>query len=324
MKRFLTTFGIFICVQVCIATVCFHIGKTRSDSYLGGIVAKEQRLSEGAEPRIILLGDSNVGFGIQSDIVQDATHREVINFGTHAGLGLDYALNAVEPHVRQGDTIVVSYIFESLATDLANGEVETVTRLQCYSPSRRHYFGEALAEYNSKILGRDGLRIPRTFVRQSMARIAIPDFDVRTRNVASGFIESGDWTGHYGKPQESGKIHEFCAPIDSQILDRSIRTLNSFRAACRENGATVVFSHAPTTRENYERNGKQIRELHSELVARLNFPVIDEPGDASCSVLIRFSGLAMVKVVKLKPKIKTTNNPSIFILQISFFINASL
>lgn len=279
MKKFLTTIGVFVGVQVCIAAVCFQIGKTRADSYLGGIVAKEERLSEGSDARIILLGDSNVGFGIQSDIVQDATHREVINFGTHAGLGLDYALNAVEPHVRSGDTVVVSYIFESLATDLANGEVETVTRLQCYSPSRRHYFGEALAEYNSKILGRDGLRIPRTFVRQSMARIAIPDFDERTRNVASGFIESGDWTGHYGKPQESGKIHEFCAPIDQRILDRSIRTLNSFCQACREKGATVVFSHAPTTRDNYERNGRQIRDLHNQLVARLDFPVIDEPGD---------------------------------------------
>ena len=112
-----------------------------------------------------------------------------------------------------------------------------------------------------------------------MARFAIPDFDVRTRNVASGFVASGDWTGHYGVPQESGKIHEFCAPIDAEILDRSIGTLNLFDDACRKQGATVVFSHAPTTRENYSKNGEQLRRLHHSLASRLNFPVIDEPGD---------------------------------------------
>jgi hypothetical protein len=279
MRPFLSTVATFIALQLVIAAVCFQIGRTGPDNYLGGIVAKERRLSEGTEPRVILLGDSNVGFGIQSDIIKDATQRDVVNFGTHAGLGLDYALNAVSPHLRAGDTVVVSYIFESLATDLANGEVETVTRLLFLSPSRRQYFGEALTAYNSKILGRDGLRIPRTFARQAIARIAIPDFDLRTRNVASGFVASGDWTAHYGVPQESEKIHEFCAPIDSEILNRSIRTLNSFNEACREKGTTVVFSHAPTTRENYEKNGKELRELHQTLVSRLNFPVIDKPGD---------------------------------------------
>jgi hypothetical protein len=279
MTQFLKTVATFASIQLFIAAVCFNIGKTGPDSYLGGIVAKERRLGEGTEPRVILLGDSNVGFGIQSGIIKDRTHREVVNFGTDVGLGLDYALNAVEPHVRTGDTIVVSYIFESLATDLANGEVETVTRLQCLSPPRRAYFGEALPEYTSKILGRDGLRIPRTFARQAMARIAIPNFDIRTRNVASGFVASVDWTGHYGVPQEPEKIHEFCAPIDTRILDRSIRTLNSFCKSCRAKGVTVVFSHAPTTRENYETNGEQLRDLHRELVSRLEFPVIDEPGD---------------------------------------------
>ncbi len=69
--------------------------------------AKEEALKKSTPPRIILIGGSGTLFGFDSDRIREDTGITTINFGTHAGLGLDYLLYRAKRVLRPGDIAVV-------------------------------------------------------------------------------------------------------------------------------------------------------------------------------------------------------------------------
>jgi hypothetical protein len=63
----------------------------------------------------LLVGGSNVLFGLDSDVMTERTGIETVNMGTFAGLGLPYILYRVQPIVRQDDIVVLSPEYQILA-----------------------------------------------------------------------------------------------------------------------------------------------------------------------------------------------------------------
>lgn len=61
--------------------------------------------SEGA--RIILLGDSNVAFGIDSELLEEAFEMEVINMGMHGGLGQAFCMDIAKSGIKEGDIVII-------------------------------------------------------------------------------------------------------------------------------------------------------------------------------------------------------------------------
>lgn len=78
-----------------------------STSYNAAINDKYARLKSINEPKIILVGDSNVAFGFDSKMIQDAFDMPVINFGLHGGLGQIFHSNAIKKYIREGDIVIL-------------------------------------------------------------------------------------------------------------------------------------------------------------------------------------------------------------------------
>lgn len=76
--------------------------------YTGAIPDKIQRLETLEGPRIVLVGDSNLVFGINSAMIEEAFQMPVVNLGGHGALGKAFHINMARRNVQPGDIMVVS------------------------------------------------------------------------------------------------------------------------------------------------------------------------------------------------------------------------
>jgi hypothetical protein len=65
-----------------------------------------------ASEKIIIIGGSNVLFGINSQVIAQKTGYPVVNMGTHGGLDIDYIYYKIKQHMKEGDVVVLPLEFE--------------------------------------------------------------------------------------------------------------------------------------------------------------------------------------------------------------------
>lgn len=71
------------------------------------------------QPSIVLVGGSNLLYGVDSEKLSSLVNRPVFNYGLGVILGLDHILDLVDPHIRRGDTVLLFLENEILS----NGEL---------------------------------------------------------------------------------------------------------------------------------------------------------------------------------------------------------
>ena len=108
MKRFLIRITIFLAIQFVIAA-CLYLNSL-NQSQLGFMAVfddKLKMLQDRDQPHLILIGGSNILFGIDSEQLENQIGMPTINAGLHAGLGLLLFLDIAESYVQPGDVIVL-------------------------------------------------------------------------------------------------------------------------------------------------------------------------------------------------------------------------
>ncbi len=78
-------------------------------TFYGALDAKVDRLDSIEGNKIVVLGGSSVAFGIDSEMIEQATPGfEVVNFGLYADLGTKLMLDLSEDAIRAGDIIILA------------------------------------------------------------------------------------------------------------------------------------------------------------------------------------------------------------------------
>jgi len=90
-------------------------------------------------PRILVVGGSGTLFSFDAQTASRRTGRTVINFGTHAGLGLPYILDRAARELRPNDVILLAPEYELLERSAAPGEL-TIRQVVFFD---RQYMGRA-------------------------------------------------------------------------------------------------------------------------------------------------------------------------------------
>lgn len=80
-----------------------------SDSYNVGLIDKVERLESIEEPKIVLIGNSNLAFGIQSELLEKEIQMPVVNMGLHGGLGNAFHEEMAKINVHEGDIYVLCH-----------------------------------------------------------------------------------------------------------------------------------------------------------------------------------------------------------------------
>lgn len=80
-------------------------------SYGRGFKPKFSKLQSIQSNKIVIVGGSNVNFGIDSDIMEVSLGIPVVNMGLHAGLNTFNIINPIRPYLKNGDVLVISREF---------------------------------------------------------------------------------------------------------------------------------------------------------------------------------------------------------------------
>ena len=111
-KRAYRVFFIMLAVVIVLPliaalSICFAIPPQYSETYLGELAAKYERLKDTDGAKIILIGGSNLAFGVDSATIEEYMNMPVVNFGLYATLGTKLMLDLSKANIDKGDIIVV-------------------------------------------------------------------------------------------------------------------------------------------------------------------------------------------------------------------------
>jgi hypothetical protein len=95
MNRFVLEMLLFVLMQLALVSGLLHLfSDARAENPLyASTVIKHKRLAAAPSPRLILVGGSNVLFGIDSAMIERETDFNPVNMGLIGGLRLEYMLN---------------------------------------------------------------------------------------------------------------------------------------------------------------------------------------------------------------------------------------
>jgi len=240
-------------------------------SYWGATIDKMKQLKSIKGPRIILIGGSNLAFGIDSVSLEKAFHKPVVNLGLHAALGLRYMLNQVKPHLHPGDLVIVTAEYH-LLNGLANGSSELLDLISVYPQA-----ASALSLEHSETL----LKAVPKLIKTKMEWWS--KFGFTTPGV-DGVYKRDKFNTHGDlilTPADSGRgQHLVVIDFDSSRLDNInlLKDLSSFSTA---RGAKVYFAFTPISLSNYERPGNKssLADIAQTLQNQSGCTVLGRPED---------------------------------------------
>ena len=111
MKKILTKLFILpLAVFVLPLVILFAFCPQWTHSYNAAFIDKMERLEKISGPKIILVGNSNLSFGIQSDVIEARVGMPVVNLGLHGGLGNAFHERMARFNIRKGDIVVIAHL----------------------------------------------------------------------------------------------------------------------------------------------------------------------------------------------------------------------
>lgn len=272
MKRFLVrTFFFFVILALVFVVSLFLVPNTKiGDNSLYASFDKHERLSSLRSPKILLVGGSNLPFGIMSKKLEGATGMPVVDMGLHAGLGMNFILSEVEDNIHQGDVIVVSLeyhhflsksmfngedVLVALLFDVNNGCLKYVKLRQWIAllPNMCLYASKKILNITPKV--EDGFE--DLFTRES-------------------FNEYGDEMAHYGLPSTVHSGHE--KALNGSVYKKSIKRLAEFRDFVESKGAKFVLVACPYPEAQFYLDEEAIVRIEEEMLSA-GLPFSIEPQD---------------------------------------------
>lgn len=285
MRLFLLNLCKFALVQLLLWTgiLLVYTKQKPFDADFNAVTVDKLRLLETeTSPRIILVGGSNLVFGINSPEIERRTAYHPVNMGLNVGDGLAFMLRNVEPLLRPGDVVVVSPEYENFG-EFYNGLGPFLYAEAEHSPAviRRFTRANFLEMMNKGFIIAGGIFRYAVQQKGRTERLWLETGAHVYRRDA--FNRYGDLVAHYTLPNKvaagyhpPGSINAHATP---ETIARAIEGLNSFNDAAARRNVRVFYSFPPIPTDLLERQGPAIQQIEAELQRQLRFPLLDSPGE---------------------------------------------
>ena len=101
--------SVFVVLLLMLISGIFIIGCQYEEDYCASLLDKLQRMKSINEPKIILVGNSNLSFGINSEMIENAINMPVVNLGLHGGLSNAFHEDIAKDYIKSGDIVIVCH-----------------------------------------------------------------------------------------------------------------------------------------------------------------------------------------------------------------------
>lgn len=244
-----------------------HILPQYEYGYNASLIDKVNRLESIKEPKIVLLGHSNLTFGINSKMIEDAFGMPVVNMGLHGGNGNAFHEEMAKYNVIPGDIYILCHhyfnddnmIFDTMTawSSLENHiNLWKILRVNDIEPMIRSfpiYLKKSLKYYSSGTGNQDPEGV---YSRNAFNKYG--DIDLLREGSQYTFENKVDVPG----------INDIC-------MER-INKLNKFLT---ERGATLLVAGYPIGNGNITADALEFVSFQEQLSDRLDCPVISNYPD---------------------------------------------
>lgn len=240
-------------------------------------VIKHKRLEEAASPRMILVGGSNLLFGIDSPMIEQRTTYHPVNMGLIGGLRLDFILNEICADLRPRDLVVMSLEYNTLNADPGSDETQVIMGVVMQRPRSAQYL--TWPQWK-RLLDQGAIEYLGVVFRQAFANVIVRDDD-NDALITQDMNVYGDLTRYHDPTVKPRKLNHqnTLVKVKPESVRANIARLNEFIASCRRRGVEVMFAYPPLPRTHYRQGEALARRVHRLLRAELDAPVICAPED---------------------------------------------
>ena len=109
--------GVLATTGLYFALVLGGIGVSPGAKNVSAMYKHKSSAAKSDKPKVLLLGGSSVSFGLRASELSELVDRHAVNYGTHAGLQLDYMLHAAKPSLAPGDAVLLALEFQLVQKD---------------------------------------------------------------------------------------------------------------------------------------------------------------------------------------------------------------
>lgn len=279
MKKFITKvllfFGLLAVILVPVTGFFFWgISPQYENGYNASLLDKVERLKSIEEPKIVLIGNSNVSFGFQSEMIEEKYGMPVVNMGLHGGLDNAFHEEMAKINVREGDVYVIchhTFSDDSKIDDIALAWITLENHWDLYSLLNKEDIPSMLTgfpDYMKKATVLWGLGL----VNQEAAK---------NYNAESDACYSRDAFNKYGDnvyPREEGSF-TFKEQSLPGMNDNCINRLNELNKYLEERGASMVVAGYPIGKGEYTPAEEDFVAFQKVLANRLDCEVISDYRD---------------------------------------------
>ena len=283
-KKLIVRIGLLISAVVLTGVLAsqYDVRKVDND-YIAAVLEKDRLIRNTPSPKIILVGGSNLAFGIDSHMMQDSLGVNVVNMGLYAKLGLRYMLAQVKPYIRKGDIVVVVPEYDQFYGSFANGD-NTLNTALLYAPADR--IGDFIKSYSiiDVVLRPRAENARRAFLHAAAAAIGRENqfFPPDTNPVYNrhSFNDRGDVISHLGKKgMNPDSIFVRGLPPMKTFNKKTIDDLNSVVETASATGARSYFLYPSFMVRAYKVSDASIDSLRSRIAKDSKMPMVGHPRD---------------------------------------------
>ena len=216
----------------------FSIPPQYTNTFVGELDDKFERLTSIDEPKIIVVGGSSVAFGLESEILEKYTGMPVVNFGLYAALGTKVMLDLSKAGINEGDIVILAPELDAQTMSMYFNS-ETTLQATDDKPSMLRYVAP---EHYFSLIGSMWGHVSQKLEYQK-------DGAPNPSGVYNGnnFNEYGDL--EYERPSNLMALYydpNTMINLDESILDDEfIDYVNKYIKYCKGRGATVYYSFCP-------------------------------------------------------------------------------
>lgn len=245
---------------ILIVSLLYIPDKSVKYSILGAYPDKHAILKQIKSKKIILLGGSNLSFGINSKQIEIALKKPVRNMGIHAGVGLEFMINDIKPYLKKGDTLILVPEYEHFYTDNFYGEIELVSLIFDIEPKSKQLINTNQWLHLLKYLPTYSAKKIKNYL-PSLIQKRKQEINIYHRN---SFNKYGDAYLHW-KMENQNYQHASKETGNEVVNNQAISFLKNFNLYTKQNGITLLIFPPVIDKTSFENTKMIISKISKEL-----------------------------------------------------------
>ena len=247
---------------------------------------KHRILESASSPKIIVIGGSNLLFGLDGELIQHAFHRKVVDMGLCIMFPLPYMLEEIKDSIKPGDIVVVSpeyslysreYERPLVMADILDGYPPAIQWILRSNSCSLEDKGKIL--FHLRTLGLQKLQYAIKHMRQIATHrckwtYGRPNPGLAILN-SSNLNSCGDLVWHLDKKVSPNSMEsKILIQVAKHVDEHMSSELNGFNSYCRSKGAQFVLIPPPIPTVMYMKSKTGIDSLIGEARQKLTVPVL--------------------------------------------------